>query len=84
MQDVKLYFYTDTNVEFVGAVDDDSRVKFVHLIFELHQMREMQTIVTNDRGVCPSVSCHAAQLGFTVQKRLNGSRSCFWVNTRGA
>jgi len=29
-------------------------------------MHEMQTIVTDDRGVCPSV-CHAAQLGFTVR-----------------
>jgi len=35
-------------------------------------MHEMQTTATDDRGVCQSV-CHAAQLGFTVQKRLNGS-----------
>jgi len=33
-------------------------------------MREMQTIVTDDRGVCLSVClsvCHAAQLSFTVR-----------------
>jgi len=37
-------------------------------------IHEMQTIVTDDRGVCPSV-CYTAELGFTVQKRLSGSRS---------
>jgi len=31
-------------------------------IFRLHQMHEMQTIVTDECGVCLSV-CHAAQLG---------------------
>jgi len=41
----------------------------------MHAVHEMQPIVTDVRGVCSSV-CHAAQLGFTVQKRLNGSRSC--------
>jgi len=44
-------------------------------IFKLHRMNEMQTIVTDDRDVCQSV-CHAAQLGFVVQKRLNASRCC--------
>jgi len=41
-------------------------------------MREMQTTVTDVRGVCLSVSLSvhqsAAQLGFTVQKWLNRSR----------
>jgi len=32
-------------------------------------MHEMQTVVTDDRGVCPSV-CHEVLLGFTVQKWL--------------
>jgi len=48
---------------------------------KLHRMHEMQTIVTDDRGVCPSVCLlvclsvnHAVHLGFTVQKWLNGSR----------
>jgi len=39
-------------------------------------MQEMQTTVTDNRGVCQSVrqsACHAAQLGFSMQKRLNGS-----------
>jgi len=39
----------------------------------LHRMRKMQTFVTYDRYVCLSVRlsvCHAAQLGFTVHKRL--------------
>jgi len=43
-------------------------------------MREMQTTVTDVCGVCLSV-CRAAQLGFTVQDRLNGSKS--GVNTLG-
>jgi len=32
-------------------------------------MHEMQTIVTDVRGICPVSQsvCHAAQLGFTVQ-----------------
>jgi len=37
-------------------------------------MHRTQTIAT-DVLVCQSV-CHAASLGFGVQKRLNGSRSC--------
>jgi len=40
-------------------------------------MHEMQTIVTDVRGVCLSVRplvCHAANLGFTVQKWQNRSR----------
>jgi len=37
-------------------------------------MHKMQITVTDVRGVCPSV-CYAAQLGFTVQKRLKRSRS---------
>jgi len=39
-------------------------------------MHEKQTVVTDDRGVCLSVClavCHAAQLGFTMQKWLYGS-----------
>jgi len=48
-------------------------------------MHEMQTILTDVRGVCLSVCqsvCHAAHLGFTVQKWLNdqyaiwGEQSC--------
>jgi len=35
-------------------------------IFRLHRMHEIQTIVTDVRGVCQSV-CHATQLGFTVR-----------------
>jgi len=42
-----------------------------------HRMHDMQTIATDDCSVCQFV-CHAAQLGFTVQKRLNGSTSCLW------
>jgi len=45
------------------------------LYIRLHRLHEMQTIVTDDRAVCPPV-CHAAKLGFTVQKWLNGLRSC--------
>jgi len=40
------------------------------VLIRLRRMHEMQTIVTNVRGVCPSVSQsvrHAAQLGFTVR-----------------
>jgi len=37
----------------------------------MHAMHEMQPIVTDVHGVC-----HAAQLGFTVQIWLNGSRCC--------
>jgi len=32
-----------------------------YIIVRLHRMHEMQTIITDDRGVCQSV-CHAAQL----------------------
>jgi len=42
----------------------------------LHRMHQMQTIVTDDHGVSPSVCqfvSHAAQLGFTVQEWLKGS-----------
>jgi len=46
-------------------------------------MHEMQTIVTDDRGVCLSI-CHAAQLGYAVQKQLNGSRSYFGWKLLGA
>jgi len=52
-------------------------------------MREMQTIVTDVRGVCPSVRlsvCHAAQLGFTERGSFGaatGFLRCFdavgWV-----
>jgi len=46
-------------------------------------MHEMQTIVTDVRGVCLSV-CHAAQLGFAVQKWLNRFiKMLFGVNTPG-
>jgi len=47
-------------------------------VFRLYRIPEMQTIDTNHRGVCLPVSqsvCHAAQLGFAVQKWRNGSRS---------
>jgi len=40
-------------------------------------MHEMQTIVTDDQGVCLS----QVQLSFTVQKLLNESRRCLGVNT---
>jgi len=43
----------------------------------MHAMHETQLILTDVHGVCQPV-CHAAQLGFTVQKRL------FGVNTLGA
>jgi len=38
-------------------------------------MHEMWPIVVYDPGVC-QFPCQAASLGFGVQKRLNGSRSC--------
>jgi len=41
------------------------------LVYFLHV--HLQTIVTND---CHLSVCHAATVGFTVQKQLNGSRSC--------
>jgi len=50
-------------------------------------MHEMQTIVTDDCGVSPSVYllvCHAAQLSFAVQKRLNESRCCLGPTLFGA
>jgi len=50
-------------------VRDGNYVTVVY--FRLHRMHEMQTIVTDVRGVCLSV-CRTAQLGFTVQKWLNG------------
>jgi len=48
-------------------------------IIRLHRMHEMQHIVPMC-AVSVSLSvclCHVAQLGFTVQKRLNGSKCCF-------
>jgi len=42
-------------------------------------MHEMQSVVTDDCGVCPSV-CHTAQLGFTVQKWI---KMLFWVKNLG-
>jgi len=54
-------------------------------MFRLRRMHEMHTIVTLPMiavSVCLSV-CHAAQLGFTVQKWLNGSRSCLGWTTPG-
>jgi len=41
-----------------------------------YRMHDMQTIVTDDRSVCQSAVYHAARLGFTVQKRPNGSKCC--------
>jgi len=52
-------------------------------IIRLHRMHEMQSILTDVHGVCPSV-CHAAHLGFTVQKCLNGSRCCLRRTLLGA
>jgi len=49
----------------------------------LRRMHEMQTIATDVLGVCPSVCqsvCHAAELGFTVQKPLERIKTLFWVN----
>jgi len=39
--------------------------------FRLHRMQKIQTIVTDDRGVCQSV-CHAAQLGSLALLYKNG------------
>jgi len=42
-------------------------------------MHDMQPIVTDVRGVCPSVSlsvCHRDQLSLIVQQWLNRSRCC--------
>jgi len=44
-------------------------------LFRLHRMHEMQSILTDVCGVSLSV-CHAAHLGFAVQKWPNKSRCC--------
>jgi len=49
-------------------------------------MHEMQKIVTDDLGVCLSVSlsvCHAAQLSFDCAKMAEQIKMLFGVNTRG-
>jgi len=43
--------------------------------FKPRLMREMQTIVINDSGICQS-ACHAPLCCVAVQMRLNGLRSC--------
>jgi len=50
-----------------------------YFVFKLHRMHEMQPNLTDVRGVCLSVClsvCHAAHLGFPVQKWLNRSKCC--------
>jgi len=54
-------------------------------VFRCQRLHAMHTklmscglLWSSDPGVCPSV-CHAASLGFGVQKQLNGSRSCLGV-----
>jgi len=46
-------------------------------------MHQMLTIVTDGPSVCLSV-CHVAQLGFTVQQWLIGSRCCLGRTLLGA
>jgi len=50
----------------------------VHMaVIRLHRMHQMQTIVTDVRGVCLSVSLFVTRLNSaSLQKRLNTSRSC--------
>jgi len=49
-------FYWKTSQPLQGTVLE---VGGFHLLFRLYRIHEMQTVVTDDRGVCQPV-CHAA------------------------
>jgi len=57
-------------------------VCLISAIIRLHHMHEMQSILTDVHGICQSV-CHAAYLGFTVQKMAEQIKMLFGVNTPG-
>jgi len=78
---IKTRVNTDNEIRYSRCNIDLSHFR----LHRMHAMHGMQPIVTDVRGVCPSVSlsvCHAAHLTFTVQKRLNRSRCCLvWTFT---
>jgi len=62
--------------------------KRIFRLYRMHAMHEMPSLVTDVRvSVRQSFRlsvCHAAQLGFTVQKRQNGSKCCLGRTLLGA
>jgi len=54
------------------------------LLFKLHRMHEMQTIVTDVRGVCPSVCLSRGSTRLHCAKTAKRVKILFGVNTHGA
>jgi len=52
-------------------------------IIRLHQMHEMQTLATDDRGVCPSVSLSCGSTQLHCAKTAEQINILFRANTLG-
>jgi len=66
-----------TDVDFLYCVQICFCYRFFRL-YRMHVMHQMQPIVTNVRGVCPSVCLSRGSTRLhCAKKRLNGSRCCW-------